>query len=350
MTEKQDILIVGGYGEVGRRIAPFLEPMHPGSVLVAGRNPPQGTALRSRRIDVDEPASIEAALAGVGTIVACVRQREPHLLRAAVRHGLGYTSIAPPWIEWPDLMPLHQEAQRTGARLIFGTGIEPGIASVLAKLAADRLGRVDAIETALLLSVGDTYGLDSMNFILEELAQEYSILVDGERQPARAFASSVQVEFPAPIGRRRAYTMPFRDQLYYPQTLAVRTAIARISIDPPWVGKLIAGMARLGVRNLSAQPNRRIVIERLRTQLQQRYADHNQFSLLVEVRGGGGVVRLSLTGQHQADATAAGAAATADALADGEVERPGIWLAEQVLDPGPFLSRLAAAGLAPVLS
>jgi len=30
-----------------------------------------------------------------------------------------------------------------------------------------------------------------MNFILEELAQEYSILVDGERQPARAFASSM---------------------------------------------------------------------------------------------------------------------------------------------------------------
>jgi saccharopine dehydrogenase (NAD+, L-lysine-forming) len=350
MPDKQNILIVGGYGEVGRRIAALLEPMHPGSVFVAGRNPLQATELRSRHIDVDDPVSIEAALVGVGTVVACVRQREPHLLRAAIRHGIAYTSIAPPWIEWPDLMPLHEEAQHTGARLIFGTGLEPGIASVFAKMAADRLSRVDAIETALLLSVGDRYGLDSMNFILEELAQEYSILVDGERQPARAFASSVPIEFPAPIGQRRAYTMPFTDQRYYPMTLKSRTSVARIAIDPPWVGRLIAGFARLGVRNLSHEPHRRTAIEGLRKRLQQRYAGRDQFSLLVEVRGGTKAIRLSLTGHGQAAATAAGAAATAEALAHREIERPGLWLAEQALDPGPFLLRLATTGLVPVVS
>lgn len=350
MPEKQDILIVGGYGEVGRRIAALLEPTHPGSVLVAGRNPPQATELRSRRIDVDDPVSIEAALAGVGTVVACVRQREPHLLHAAIRHGIAYTSIAPKRIDWTDLMPLHEEAQRTGARLIFGTGLEPGIASVLAKMAADRLGRVDTIETALLLSVGDAYGLDSMNFILEELAEDYIILVEGERQSARAFASSAQIEFPAPLGRRRAYTMPFTDQRYYPMTLHARTSIARIAIDPPWVGRLIAGLARLGVRRMSGEPHRRTAIEGLRKRLQQRYVGHNQFSLVVEVRGGEKVMHLSLTGHGQAAATAAGAAATAEALANREVDRPGLWLAEQVLDPGSFLSRLAAVGLVPVVN
>lgn len=186
MPEKQDILLVGGYGEVGTRLATLLEPEHPGSVLVAGRNPPRSAGLRSRRIDVEDAASVESAIKDVGTIVACVRQREPHLLHAAVRHGLAYTSIAPPWLDWAELLPLHQEAQRSGARIIYGTGLEPGIASVLVKMAADRLGRVDAIETALLLSVGDAYGLDSMNFILEELAQKYSILVDGQRIRAHA--------------------------------------------------------------------------------------------------------------------------------------------------------------------
>lgn len=350
MPEKQDILIVGGYGEVGRRIAALLEPTHPGSVLVAGRNPGRAAERRSRRIDVDDPASIEDALAGVGTIVACVRQREPHLLRAAIYHGLAYTSIAPPWIDWPDLLPLHEEAKRTGARLIFGTGLEPGISSVLAKRAADRLGWVDAIETALLLSVGDRYGVDSMNFILEELAQEYSILVDGQRQPARAFTNSAHVEFPAPIGRRCAYTMPFTDQRYYPVTLQARTVVARIAIDPPWVGRLLAGLARLGVRNLSAEPHRRTAIEGLRKRLQQRYVGRNQFSLVVEVRSSEKVMRLSLTGHQQASATAAGAAATAEALANREVARPGLWLAEQVLDPGPFLSRLSKVGLVPVIN
>ena len=189
---------------------------------------------------------------------------------------------------------------------------------------------------------------DSMNFILEELAQEYSILVDGERQPARAFTRSVQVEFPAPIGRRRAYTMPFTDQRYYPMTLHARTSVARISIDPPWVGRLLAGLARLG--NLSADPHRRAAIEGLRKRLQLRYADHNLFALLVEVRSGEKAIHLSLTGHRQAAATAAGAVTTAEALANREMDRSGLWLAEQVLNTGPFLSRLAAMGLVPVIT
>jgi hypothetical protein len=43
-----------------------------------------------------------------------------------------------------------------------------------------------------------------------------------------------------------------------------------------------------------------------------------------------------------------GAAATVEALHSGAVDRPGVWLAEQVLAPGPFLRRLAAAGLVPL--
>lgn len=59
---------------------------------------------------------------------------------------------------------------------------------------------------------------------------------------------------------------------------------------------------------------------------------------------------MSLTGHRQAAATAVGAAATAEALANREVDRPGLWLAEHVLDPGAFLSRLAATGLVPVIT
>jgi hypothetical protein len=36
-------------------------------------------------------------------------------------------------------------------------------------------------------------------------------------------------------------------------------------------------------------------------------------------------------------------------LAEGEVEQPGIWLAEQVVPPGPFFERLAARGLVPTV-
>jgi hypothetical protein len=37
------------------------------------------------------------------------------------------------------------------------------------------------------------------------------------------------------------------------------------------------------------------------------------------------------------------------ALYEGEVQRPGIWLAEQIVPPGPFLNRLAARDLVPLI-
>lgn len=342
-----DILIVGGYGEVGRRLAAQLEATRPNRVIVAGRHPERASGVRARRIDVDDAASIDHALEGVGVVVACVRQREPHLLHAAVRRGIAYTSIAPPWMPWPETEPLRADAKRTGARVVLAAGLEPGISSVLARAAADRLGQVDAIETALLLGLGDAYGADSMAFIVEEVSQPYSITVDGQAQSANAFEKPTLVAFPAPVGLRRAYLMPFRDQLYYPVTLGAKTAIARIALDPPWLSPVLSALLGAGLRRVLQRGGGRGAVHGLIEKLRGRYSDLDRYALVVEVRGGGRVIRSTLAGRRQAEATAAGVGAITEALWSYEVETPGVWLAEQVIAPEPFLARLAAQGIVP---
>lgn len=332
-------LVVGGTGEVGRRISKRLDP---GAVVIGGRHE-GGDGVR--RVDVTDPESIEAALDGVSTVVACVRQPEPHLLRAVVRRGLAYTSIAPPWLSWEALRPLHDEARGTGARVIYATGLEPGISSVLARVGADRLGTVDSVETALLLGVGDAYGADSLAFLIEELSQRYEVLVGGRPVPSLAFGGAVPVEFPAPFGRRHAHPMPFRDQLFYPHTLGATTSVARMSLDPAWVDRVVTALVRAGRPLLRGGPSRGLFHGFARW-LKARYADADRFALVVQVRGPGRTVRATVTGRQQAEATAIGAAATVDALPDVP---PGVWLAEQVVPPGPFLARLASAGLAPTI-
>jgi saccharopine dehydrogenase-like NADP-dependent oxidoreductase len=54
-------------------------------------------------------------------------------------------------------------------------------------------------------------------------------------------------------------------------------------------------------------------------------------------------------GREQATGTAIGATAVVRALAEGEVNQPGIWLVEQVVPPRPFFERLAAYGLMPTV-
>jgi saccharopine dehydrogenase (NAD+, L-lysine forming) len=347
MNGKQ-ILIVGGYGEVGRRLAAQLERTEPGRVIVAGRNPERAGERPSRKIDVADPGSIDQALENIAVVVACVRQPEPHLLRAAIRRGIAYTSIAPPWIPWPDTQPLRDEAQRTGARIVLAAGIEPGISSVMVRAAAEKLGAVDSVETGLLLGLGDAYGTDSMGFIFEELTQTYAITVGGREIVAQAFERPRRFRFPPPVGERRTWTMPFRDQLYYPHTVGAKTAIARIALDPPWLGATLAAALPIGLRAALRSGGRRGALRGLIDRLKVRYAELNQFSLVVEVTGRGRLIRGSLSGRGQAEATAAGVGAITQALWAGEVAQPGVWLAEQVIAPRAFFARLEAQGLRPV--
>lgn len=348
MTHK--ILIVGGYGEVGRRLAAQLEAAQPDRVIVAGRHPEQARGLPARKIDVGDPASIELALEGVSVVVACVRQREQHLLRAAVRRGLAYTSIAPPWMPWPETEPLRAEAKHTGARIVLSAGLQPGISSVLARVAANRLGRVDAVETALLLGLGDAYGADSMAFIFDEVSEPYSIVVDGQAQSVSAFERAKLVAFPPPVGPRRAYTMPFRDQLYYPATLGAKTAIARVAFDPPWLTQLVGALFPVGLRRaIQHGGGERAAVHALIEKLAARYSGRDQYALVVEVRGGERTIRCTLVGRQQAEATAVGVGAITEALWAREVEGPGVWLTEQVIAPESFLARLRAHGLVPAI-
>ena len=96
--------------------------------------------------------------------------------------------------------------------------------------------------------------------------------------------------------------------------------------------------------------SRLLVVDAIRHAIARRRRDHPsskgaRFALRVDVRSDGRSRRATLLGQAQADAAAAGAAAVARLLIEGDVAEPGAWMPEQVVDPGPFLSRLAARGL-----
>lgn len=354
MAERATILIVGGYGEVGRRIAAHLAPAYPERIVVAGRNRLKasnlaarlGHGVRSMRLDIDDRAAIEAAVRGVTLVVTCVRQREPHLLHAAVEHGLAYTDIAPFGI-WREAVALRATAQAKAARIVLGAGLVPGISSVMARAAAERLGEVDVLHTSLLLATGDAFGPDALDYLLAEVTRSFVVVEDGEARSVRSFTDGRRVRFPPPIGSRVAYRAPFTDQLSYPETLGARTAACRLALDPPWVTALVAALVRSRVAYLTDRPVFRQAIKRFIVTLQRAYAGRDRYALVVEAGSRiGGSLRLSVTGHNQSEGTAIGAALIAAALDRGEVDCPGVWFPEQVIAVDPFFAGLSAQGLA----
>jgi saccharopine dehydrogenase-like NADP-dependent oxidoreductase len=348
------ILIVGGYGVVGARIAAELAPDYPDRVIVAGRNLHRakatataiGHGVRGRELDVTMSSSIAAALSDVAVVMSCIDQPGRGLMHAAIERGLRYTDITPHLTELGRGVAYEKidaAARASGARLVLGTGIVPGIANVMVRAIADALGGAEEIETSLLLSARDVAGPASFDYFLQELSMPFEIHVNGADRPAYAFSDQRLVEFPPPIGRRPAYLFPFSDQVLYPRTMGARTALTRLAIEPTWLAKLLAVVVRTGAARLISREAVRYAIAQRRRKGVPR--EDTLFALRVDVIHHGQSSHATLLGHAQADAAAAGAAGLLRALLDGEVAKPGAWMPEQVIDPGPFFARLAARGL-----
>lgn len=279
-------------------------------------------------------------------MISCIDQPDRALLRAAIERRQGYTDITPHLTELgrgAGYETINAAARASRARLVLGTGIVPGISNVMVRALADTLGGVDEIETSLLLNAADVSGPASFDYFLQELAMPFDIHVDGKERTVRAFSAPRLVEYPPPAGARLSYLFPFSDQVLYPRTMGVRTAVTRLAIEPGWLSKALSVVARTGISRLLASGAIRHAIARQRKAAPSDKGAH--FALRVDVRRGQNSRHATLFGQTQADAAAAGAAGVARALIEGDIEEPGAWMPEQVIDPAPFLSRLAARGL-----
>jgi saccharopine dehydrogenase-like NADP-dependent oxidoreductase len=348
----QGILIAGGYGVVGRRIAAQLAPDY--QVIVGGRRLEQAEAMASaighgahgRELDVTVEASIAAALAGITTVVSCIDQPRRGLLHAAIERGLRYTDITPHLVELgrgTAYDEIDGAARASGARVVLGTGIVPGMSNVIVRAVAESLGGADTIETSLLLSANDVSGPASFDYFLKELLMPFEVHVNGADRPARAFSDPRVIEFPAPFGKRSAYLFPFSDQVLYPRTMGARTVVTRLAIEPPRLGRLLAALIRVGATRLLAPEGVRHALTGHRRH--RAPSEDTLFGLRVDVTHDGRTAHATLAGGAQADAAATGASGTVRALMEGEVSEAGVWMPEQVVNPERFFSHLAAHGL-----
>ena len=305
-----------------------------------------GHGVRGREIDVTKQASIATALEGIATIVNCVDEPRRHLLRAAIKRGLRYTDITPHLVELgrgAAYEEIDAAARASGARVVLGTGIVPGISNVVVRAVADSLGGADVIETSLMLSASDAAGPASFDYFLKELTMPFEVHVSGADRSAHAFSDPRVIAFPAPFGPRSAYLFPFSDQVLYPRTMAAQTVVSRLALEPARLGRLLAALARVGATRLVAPETVRHALARRRSD--RSPSEDARFALRVDVTHDGRSAHAALVGGAQADAAAAGASGTVRSLMEGEVSEPGAWMPEQVINPRHFFSHLAKHGL-----
>lgn len=191
------VLIIGGQGALGSIVAEAMRARGDLAVLIGGRRAERREDFRY--LDLARPETIAPALAGVDFAISTVADPQFELERIAVESGARSINIS------SAVLPIGGHVSLHGRGLaIVHAGLAPlGLQALIAKAMIARHPEAARLEVAICFSARGASGPQGRAFAYQTLVR-------------RPFEPSREIEFSAPVGRRRCFSaaIPERDILH----------------------------------------------------------------------------------------------------------------------------------------
>lgn len=328
------ILIIGGYGHVGRQIAQHLAQDGRAGVRIGGRDAGRLAAVAGQlgcewvTIDLNDSQSWDHALAGIETVLVCLDVATDEFPAHVLKKGLAYIDISATDDVLRRIEALDALARAHDGRAVLSVGLAPGLSNLMARTAAAELEHIEALTIGVLLGLGSTHGPAALNWTLDNLEP----LTRGAVQMLRFGPEAKPVA-----------TMPFdfADQHVLARRQGLSPVVTRLGLDSPLITK---GSLQLLSRLASKAWFRRL----LHWSMTRFQLGSDRASLVVAAKGqnAGDSIhrRLALDGRDEAAITALIAANVALML-PGSVA-PGVWHIDEVWQLSDFAPTLMRAGVA----
>jgi saccharopine dehydrogenase (NAD+, L-lysine forming) len=346
------ILIIGGYGNVGRVIATELSKRFPGQVIVAGRNYQKAKAFSLElgeqvipmAIDISRMSANEKVLDDVGIVVMCLDLENIEFVRLCIQRGIHYIDISATYSILAQIEKLNKEAEEARATVVLSVGLAPGLTNLLTKHCQSKVPDMTYADISILLGLGDIHGDAALQWTLENMNGEFTIRDNGGTKRVKSFEDGKQTVFPGRIGKRTAYRFNFSDQHVLPQTLGLKSVSTRLCFDSAWMTALFAVMNKIGVSRLLSLKSVEGVLVGLLKRLHFGSAE-----FIVKVEGGnsfekGALYECSLWGEVEGRVTGLVAAKVAEKLVLSSYPS-GVFHIEQLFTLHEFLGHLGQHGL-----
>lgn len=353
MEAAKRILIVGGYGNVGRVIAQELAQCSAGSLIIAGRSLAKAQALADElpgdatalAFDVGMGKEHAAALKGADLVIMCLDHHNALLARHCLEAGIHYIDITATRSILQDIEQLEPVAQANHATALLSVGLAPGLTNLLVKHCQSQLPGMTAADIFIQLGSGDAHGAAAIQWTLRNLNHSYTIQKDGQTRAVQSFTDGKQTTFPGQPRPCTAYRFDFSDQHTLPRTLGLDGVSTRLCFDTPAMTHGFALLRRLGFTRLLNVA----WIEKLATATLLRiHLGSSAFAIQAVGHAPASdstPVDCALQGQGEGRITALVAAQAARYLLSRDLA-PGVLHLEQVFSLADFLPQLQEAGVA----
>jgi saccharopine dehydrogenase (NAD+, L-lysine-forming) len=360
------IVIVGGYGNAGARVARLLAPRADVTLVLAGRSGERAARavaamgdvaanpVEWRVADVDDARGMRALVEGAALVV-CASSASAHaapVARAALDAGADSldTTLSLPE-KHAALGALDPLLRARGRCAITDAGFHPGVPGALARWAAARVRDLDAAR------VGGAFAIDwraydfspatMSEFVRELAAIAPETMVDGAW--CRSWRDGRRFDFGPPVGARWCVPWGMREMRDAAAAIpTLRDAGFHIAGFGPVIDWVAMPFALIALRLLPRSADR---VGRLFLAALRRWGSRDRWAVL-QLEGHGRdaatgapvAVRVRLAHEDAYDLTAIPIAACIEQLLDGE-RRAGVWTQACFVEPERFLARMAELGV-----
>ena len=334
MTNKnQGILIVGGYGHVGSRIARRLLALGMSDIWIAGRDGVRAAEVANRlgcnatTIDISNAASWEPALQNMRMVIVCIDLPDVEFAGHVLRSGVDYLDISASDNVLASIEKLHEPAREADSRAVLSVGLAPGLTNLMAMEAMKDMSRIDKVTIGVLLGLGDEHGAAAVDWTLDNLSAVSLDVIRSYRfgHPARTLA-----------------TIPFdfADQYVLARRHGLKNVETRLALASPVITKWsLLLMSRLS--------QSRFFRKILRWSMAHIRLGSDRAALSIEVDGqsNGQIMRrrIVLEGHAEAEITAL-VAARAAVLLLASTATAGVWHIQELWPLEAFIDDLKAEG------
>jgi saccharopine dehydrogenase-like NADP-dependent oxidoreductase len=262
---KRKIVVLGGYGTLGRQICSMLVNDPAIDCVVAGRDAARGQAFAGdigagfQLLDSQKLGTLRTALQGAFAVVDAsgpFQGRSYAVPEACIELGVHYADVADAREYVAGFSLLDPAARAKGSLLVTGASTIPAAAGALIDSMAGRFDRIDEIHTAVSIGNRDMRGPASLRAILSYAGRSLSIVERGGWRDVYGWSRPQTVRFPSPIGKRRVYIADGPDLDIFPKRYGAHTVTERVGMQLRLFNHGLYVMARLKRHNRIADLSR----------------------------------------------------------------------------------------------
>jgi len=256
------VVVLGGYGNFGKRIVENLSGIEDITVFVAGRNLSKSSALVTHLENTSaarlEPLVIDIFADDFKEQLAIL---SPYLVihtsgpfqgqdyrvpTACIECGAHYIDLADDRRFVCDIVELDCEAKDKGILIVSGASSVPGLSSAVIERYQNKFSTIDSINLAIAPGNKAERGLATVEAILSYTGHPLSVFKDGRWQDVYGWMDSKVNDFGGFVGKRHLANVDVPDLELFPSRYDVTQQVGfQAGLELPLLHKTMVGMAYL---------------------------------------------------------------------------------------------------------